>query len=140
MRKCHHKGKQNLEREKNRFLDLFEYLDPARCLKLGSVLGLSIYSYKAKVSSSCLSQLSWILFFSTRVLINIYIRAKKAGCKTACNNKIQIFILKTHFLLCMFRKYTGSTRSQIVNDYFGVAGKLVVGIFSFLLLYFPMSL
>lgn len=32
----------------------------------------------------------------------------------------------------MFRKYTGSTLPQIVNDYFGVAGKLVVCIFSFL--------
>lgn len=78
--------------------------------------------------------MSWVGFlsFSTRVLINIYIRQKKAGCKTVCNNKIQIFILKTRFLLCMFRKYTGSTLPQIVNDCFGVAGKLVVCIFSFL--------
>lgn len=55
LRQCQYNGKQNLEREKNIFLVLFEYLDLAM-LKLSSILELSIYLCEAKIHSFCFSQ------------------------------------------------------------------------------------
>lgn len=69
LRWWHHKGKQNLEIEKNRLLVLFDHLDPA--MSKARLYPWTFYLCEPKISSFCLSQFDlgfchfqpWVLIY-----------------------------------------------------------------------------